>query len=677
MLPMRCPTCGLENPPSAIRCDCGCNLEDTEFQAELLKYIVANRGDSALNEFVTLATTALKQSDEAYKTALTPFQDILDPSRLSVKQNRLSMNSSLGPGPRYDKVYSADISHEALGQREVFEGKDLEAVWKKVFQRTRQWNEIWVKQLAQEGFAILRRLLVSSLERSCDFGWERLRFNGEFTVPSPIKPEIGSPPLPVTPLPRPDPDSSPYQPKLTVLDRAFPSRKELKLKETRARFESEMQAWKEESRKLALQHEAALKAYAAKRQEVERAYQNQVIEWESEKESFYADLNRKNEAVDTFRRDYESKHPGAIELYCGFVLTLLDYRLRQVLRGIDVVTNREGPNPIEALGISGKLTLALQILGHETAFNQETEVLIVNCHLPAPKDLPTIAGVKFIPLTETFELKELSELEQTRLYDDVIYQITLRSISDLFRSDQVGAVATIVFNGIVTSVDKSTGNEVTACIVSVQVSKEAFQSINLSAVDPKECFRKLKGVGSSKLHSITPIAPIMELRRDDSRFVAPHAVADKLNEGHNLAAMDWEDFEHLIREIFEKEFSTVGGEVKVTQASRDRGVDAVVFDPDPIRGGKIVIQAKRYAFTVDVAAVRDLYGTILNEGAIKGILVTTSDYGPDAYEFAKGKPITLLSGSNLLHLLQKHGVKAHIDLVEARKLTTAKPARTA
>jgi hypothetical protein len=36
-----------------------------------------------------------------------------------------------------------------------------------------------------------------------------------------------------------------------------------------------------------------------------------------------------------------------------------------------------------------------------------------------------------------------------------------------------------------------------------------------------------------------------------------------------------------------------------------------------------------------------LNGTVLNEGARKGILVTTSDYGSDSYNFAKGKPITL------------------------------------
>jgi restriction system protein len=145
-------------------------------------------------------------------------------------------------------------------------------------------------------------------------------------------------------------------------------------------------------------------------------------------------------------------------------------------------------------------------------------------------------------------------------------------------------------------------------------------------------------------------------------------VANELDTSTNLAAIDWEDFEHLIRELFEKEFSSNGGEVKVTQASRDGGVDAIAFDPDPIRGGKIVIQAKRYTNIVGVAAVRDLYGTVVNEGATKGILVTTSDYGPDAYEFARNKPITLMNGSHLLYLLEKHGHKARIDLQEAKLL---------
>ena len=109
-----------------------------------------------------------------------------------------------------------------------------------------------------------------------------------------------------------------------------------------------------------------------------------------------------------------------------------------------------------------------------------------------------------------------------------------------------------------------------------------------------------------------------------------------------------------------------GAEVHVTRASRDYGVDALVFDPDPIMGGKYVIQAKRYVNTVEVSAVRDLFGTVQNEGASKGFLVTTSNFGPDAHRFAKGKPITLIDGSQLIGLLRQYGYDFRIDLKEAR-----------
>jgi restriction system protein len=71
-----------------------------------------------------------------------------------------------------------------------------------------------------------------------------------------------------------------------------------------------------------------------------------------------------------------------------------------------------------------------------------------------------------------------------------------------------------------------------------------------------------------------------------------------------------------------------------------------------------------------VACVRDLYGTVVNEGANRGVLVTTSTFGPDAYEFARDKPISLVDGPNLIAMLRRHGREYRIDLVEARRLAT-------
>jgi restriction system protein len=247
---------------------------------------------------------------------------------------------------------------------------------------------------------------------------------------------------------------------------------------------------------------------------------------------------------------------------------------------------------------------------------------------------------------------------------------------EIYRADTVNAIKGVAFNGWANFIDPATGRDARSCIISVYTEREAFCSINLSLVDATACFKALNGVGSSRLHSMVAVPPLIRGTREDPRFVESVQVVDRVREGTNLAAIGWEDFEHLIREIFEKEFQRSGGEVKVTRASRDGGVDAIAFDPDPIRGGKIVIQAKRYTNTVELSAVRDLYGTVVNEGAMKGILVTTSTFGPDAYAFARDKPLTLLDGGNLLHLLEGHGHRAYVDLAEAKRLNPKPLARS-
>ena len=415
--------------------------------------------------------------------------------------------------------------------------------------------------------------------------------------------------------------------------------------------------WTEEVKQaIEAENQRRLSEYEAAYKRWKTEYEQSVAKWPEASNPIEAENRRRhNEQVAAFEKwnairieyektevarlktDYESLLPKAVADYCKHVLSFSDFP----------------ENLLEKLNIE---------------YIPETKILIVDYLLPAPNDLPRVKELKYVKSRDEEVEVYFSEKELNQIYDDVLYQICLRTLYELFETDDAGALSAVVFNGWVESVDKATGNGTRACVMSVHVKKENFQKINLAKVDPKACFKAFKGIGSSTLHSLAPIAPVLKINREDKRFVASHAVAGQLDERTNLAAMDWEDFEHLIREIFEKEFSTTGGEVKVTQASRDGGVDAVVFDPDPIRGGKTIIQAKRYTNTVGVAAVRELYGTVLNEGAMKGILVTTADYGPDAYEFAKGKPLVLLNGANLLHLLEKHGHKAKIDIAEAKKI---------
>ncbi len=314
----------------------------------------------------------------------------------------------------------------------------------------------------------------------------------------------------------------------------------------------------------------------------------------------------------------------------------------------------------------------LQLSNYGDLFNKEVnvfyenDVLVVDYNLPSCDNFMVVKEYKYIASTNEVKEQTYSASAIAKEYERVLYSICLRTIYELFAVKKVAQIQTIVFNGFVTAVDLTTGRKERKCILSISVGRKDFENIDITLVDPKLCFKSLKGVSAAKLINVTPITPVLTIQREDRRFVESYDV--DVNSSTNLAAMSWEDFEHLVRELFEAEFSQNGGEVKVTQASRDGGVDAVVFDPDPLRGGKIIIQAKRYTNTVGVSAVRDLYGTVINEGANSGILITTSDYGHDSYDFAKNKPLKLLNGGHLLALLQKHGRNAYINIQEAKHI---------
>lgn len=395
-------------------------------------------------------------------------------------------------------------------------------------------------------------------------------------------------------------------------------------KRIQADFEDRLAEWK----RLAAEIKEENLARAATYSDATKAFEKKKAAFEDEKK-------RDNEALADIKLRYNEVDPKAIEEYCDLVLSQSKY--------VDYFPRN-----------------------WSLEYTPESKILVVDYDLPAPVSLPQVESYKYVKVQGEIAAKPLSEAAQAKLFDSVAFQICIRTIHELFEADVINVIGAVVFNGLVTQVSPATGVKETKTILSVSANKEQFLQFDLSRVDPKATFKHLKGVAARTLMDLAAIPPVMRLNKTDKRFIEGRAV--DIDESVNLAAMDWEDFEHLVRELFEKEFASSGGEVKVTRPSADGGVDAIAFDPDPIRGGKIVIQAKRYTNVVGVAAVRDLYGTVVNEGATKGILVTTSDYGKDSYEFAKDKPLTLLNGSNLLSLLERHGRKAKIDIAEARKL---------
>jgi restriction system protein len=543
-------------------------------------------------------------------------------------------------------MWQIEVRHNGLNKYRLIRGTDQYVVEQKAEAQKAAWNEMWRKKVereqrisnkqsmledaheqtkeAVESIEQLENILLSALKVDSTIKWELLKDSSTFSHLTPSKPQPETIPDP------PKETSTLYQPDFGLIDKIFSSRKEQKISNAKELFKKDYKRWEQKK-------EETLKKNA----DAEKEYQSQSELWQVEKQNFLDKQIKKNESLEKKKGKYFKKDLKAIFSYCESVLSNSVYP--------DFFPQK-----------------------YDLDYNPDTKILIVEFSLPSIDEMPNVKEVKYVQSREELVETYLPESTINKLYDSLIYQTSLRTIHELYKADVIEVLESIVFNGWVESIDKATGKKVNACIISVQANRAEFLAINLSSVDPKLCFKNLKGIGSSKLHSLTPIAPVLTISREDKRFISSYEVADGLDESMNLAAMDWEDFEHLIREVFEKEFAQSGGEVKVTQASRDGGVDAVAFDPDPIRGGKIVIQAKRYTNTVGVSAVRDLFGTVMNEGATKGILVTTADYGPEAYEFAKGKPLTLMNGGNLLYLLEKHGHKANIDLKAAKIILAEK-----
>jgi restriction system protein len=467
----------------------------------------------------------------------------------------------------------------------------------------------------------LTSLLEEAQRRDPTIDWEKSReaVADEFNYPDrPTEPEYLS--VPSTPV------KQNFEPAFALLDYLIPGRRGAKAQEAVKSFKRAKRRWEKQRQEVWEENER-------RREEYERDLET----WKEKIRQIKATKERELQRLEELRDAYSSGQKQAVEKVIRAVLQQSEY-------------------PADDL-FSVK----------ELAYDPEGQRIVVDLWMPSPDDIPKRKEVKYVKSRDAFKPKDLSKKDFRDLYESVIYQGILRVLYEIFAGDDERHAKGAVVNGYVESVNAATGHKETKCTVSLEASRDEVMNLNFSRLDPKACFQNLDGVSASSLEDVSPVTPMAQVDKGDTRFTEGRVVGENMEQGQNIAAMDWEEFEHLIRELFEKEFAEGGGEVNVTQSSRDGGIDAVIFDPDPLRGGKIVVQAKRYTRTVGVSAVRDLYGTVMNEGANKGILVTTSGFGPDAYDFAKDKPIQLLSGGNLLSLLEQHNYDARIDTAEARK----------
>lgn len=122
----------------------------------------------------------------------------------------------------------------------------------------------------------------------------------------------------------------------------------------------------------------------------------------------------------------------------------------------------------------------------------------------------------------------------------------------------------------------------------------------------------------------------------------------------NLQDLSGVDFEKLISALLTR----MGFETEMTKTSGDGGIDIVATLDKPIFGGRYLFQCKRFAAgnLVGAPTVRDFYGAVTADRAVKGIFITTSDFTVQAREFAQRVGVELIGVGRLERLLLEHGL---------------------
>jgi restriction system protein len=127
-------------------------------------------------------------------------------------------------------------------------------------------------------------------------------------------------------------------------------------------------------------------------------------------------------------------------------------------------------------------------------------------------------------------------------------------------------------------------------------------------------------------------------RKNDKRFLR--------NNGNHSAiqSMEWDDFELLVGAAYRK----MGYKVKKSQSGADGGVDLYLN-----KGGEShIVQCKHYKKQkVGVKVVREMFGVMVGLSAASVSIVCSGGFTKDAYEFSKNKPIKLITGKELVRLI--------------------------
>jgi restriction system protein len=125
----------------------------------------------------------------------------------------------------------------------------------------------------------------------------------------------------------------------------------------------------------------------------------------------------------------------------------------------------------------------------------------------------------------------------------------------------------------------------------------------------------------------------------------------------------WQFFEDLVLHVLRAMgYGGLHGASDRLGRSGDEGVDGVIRE-DALGLDLIYVQAKKWANNVQRPDIQRFYGALHGQRATKGVFITTSDFSPQAKEYAEGVSprVILINGRQLAELMLDHDVGVTVE----------------
>jgi restriction system protein len=238
--------------------------------------------------------------------------------------------------------------------------------------------------------------------------------------------------------------------------------------------EAARRAWEEEKARREQAHQHDMAAWAQRDDERVRGLEAARSAYEEESARQLDGIERANREVDEFKRGFEAREPQAVVEYFSLVLD----------------------NSLYPEGFDHRV---------DVGFIPETQTLVIEKLIPGSVIVPAVKSVKYVRSRDERTEQPRSDSDRKKVYNQIVCQIALRSIHEVFEADRSEALLSVEFNGFVEGVDPASGRDSKRYIVAAPADRSHFLELNLGAVDATECVKAMGGKLSPKPLDGTPV----------------------------------------------------------------------------------------------------------------------------------------------------------------------------